>query len=75
MPCHDGRDDVRLVYREGHDPHYQEEAQRLSDRCATLTNLLCQIGRARYNKTNIPKDVLDWWAEHCKNDNSHGEPW
>lgn len=75
MPCHDDRDNCRTVYEKGHDPYYEEEARRLSSRCKELTELLCSAGKARYNKTNIPKAVLVWWDSHCKLDKSHGEPW
>ena len=68
MPCNDGRDLV-------HDTHFMREAERLAARCSRLTKLLCAAGRARYNKTNIPKEVLDWWDEHADIDKSHGEPW
>jgi sirohydrochlorin ferrochelatase len=75
MPCSDGQDDVRYVYKDGHDPHYKQEAQRLSERCKELTILLCKAGRARHTKTNIPPEVIDWWNHHCKLDKSKGEPW
>lgn len=75
MPCSDGRDDVRIEYVRGVDPHYKAEADRLSKRCKTLTDLLCKAGRARYRKTEIPKEVLQWWDEHCKIDRARGEPW
>lgn len=75
MPCRDPRDDVRVVYEKGVDPHFKYEAERLSKRCAELTNLLCSAGRARYNKTDIPVAVLKWWDEHCKIDRARGEPW
>lgn len=82
MPCYDGRDSVRVIYKDGLDPRYREESEqlrretkRLSDRCRKLTDLLCKAGRARYRKTTIPVEVLKWWDEHCKIDRAHGEPW
>jgi hypothetical protein len=75
MPCHDPRDNVSVVYAKGYDPHYQQEAERLGKRCAELTSLLCQAGRARHNKTNIPQPVIEWWDRHCKLDKSKGQPW
>ena len=79
MPCYDGRDDcrieTRIVYREGIDPSWKVEAERLSERCKLLTDLLCKAGRARVNKTDIPPEVLSWWDEHCEIDRQHGEPW
>jgi hypothetical protein len=77
MPCRDARDDEysRVVYEKGHDPYYKAEADYLKKRCDDLTNLLCLAGRARYNKTNIPKEVIAWWDNHCKLDKSRGEPW
>lgn len=75
MPCIDERDSLRIIYEKGHDPHYQQEAGRLSKRCQELTDLLCQVGRARYNKANIPGKVLQWWDDHCKLDKAKGEPW
>ena len=75
MPCYDPRDNTRVVYEKGHDPHFAEEAKRLSIRCKELTNLLCQAGRARHNNTNIPYEVIAWWDNHCKLDKSRGEPW
>lgn len=77
MPCHDGRDDVRIEtrYVNGVDPSYRAEAERLASRCNELTNLLCQAGRARANQTDIPVEVLAWWEEHCEIDRQHGEPW
>lgn len=75
MPCRDPRDDVRVVYEKGVDPFYEEEAKRLALRCNMLTNLLCQAGRARHNKTDIPVEVLKWWDNHCKMDRLRGEPW
>jgi hypothetical protein len=75
MPCSDGRDNIRVEYEKGHDPHYREEARRLSARCAELTDLLCKAGRARYTKSNIPQSVLKWWEEHCEIDRKRGEPW
>lgn len=75
MPCYDDRDKCRVVYEKGHDPKFREEAERLSHRCQELTNLLCQVGRARYKKTNVPAAVLEWWDTHCKLDKRRGEPW
>ena len=75
MPCYDSRDNVRTVYQNGVDPHYKAEAERLSARCKELTILLCDAGKARYRKTDIPTSVLNWWDEHCKLDAEHGEPW
>lgn len=82
MPCRDMDDDIRYVYKEGHDPLYKkrfEGAQVLLNerkkRLDELTDLLCKAGRARYNKTKIPKEVLQWWDEHCKIDRARGEPW
>ena len=77
MPCYDGEDRVRtkIVYEDGVDPHHKREADRLSLRCKALTTLLCAVGRARYNKTDIPAAVLEWWDEHCEIDRQHGEPW
>jgi len=75
MPCFDDRDAIRVEYRDGHDPAMQREAQRLKKKVDELTNLLCLTGRARKNRTNIPKAVLDWWDDHCKYDNARGEPW
>ena len=77
MPCYDSRDNVRteIVYKDGVDPRYKIEAERLSARCKEMTALFCAAGRARYTKTEIPKEVLEWWDEHCELDRSHGEPW
>jgi hypothetical protein len=74
MPCSDGRD-VRVIYTKGADPYYQEECKRLKKRNDELADLLCQAGRARYRKTNIPEAVLKWWDSHCQWDKSRGEPW
>lgn len=75
MPCRDINDECRVVYENGHDPHYKMEAERLSKRSKELTDLLCKAGRARYNKTNIPAEVLAWWSRHCEIDRKRGEPW
>ncbi len=75
MPCSDSRDNVTIRYEKGVDPAYQHEAQRLSKRCQELTQLLCKAGRAKYGRTDIPPEVLNWWQEHCKLDRAHGEPW
>ena len=75
MPCFDTRDRIKVVYAKGVDPSYRDEAERLSKRCKELTALLCKAGRARYHKTDIPVEVLNWWQEHCKIDAAHGEPW
>jgi hypothetical protein len=64
-----------IIYKEGHDPHYQRLSEQLKKSNDELTNLLCQTGRARKNKTNIPAAVLKWWDYHCKLDKSRGEPW
>jgi hypothetical protein len=48
---------------------------QLRNECNKLTNLLCMTGRARHNKTNIPQEVIDWWKNHCKQDEERGEPW
>ncbi len=74
MPCYDPRNDVRVEYQNGVDPHYKKEAERLSARCKELTQLLCAVGRARYKKKSISPEVLNWWKDHCKLDHEHGEP-
>lgn len=75
MPCRDDRDSPLVVYREGHDPCYHQKSQALQARLDELTDLLCQAGRARHNKTEIPRAVLAWWDEHCKLDAARGEFW
>ena len=82
MPCIDGRDDEpRVVHKLGHDPHYQQmynhekdNNAKLQARVDELANLLCQTGRARRNKTDIPGPVLEWWRAHCELDRTRGEP-
>lgn len=77
MPCYDPQNqpiiETRIV--NGVDPSYKTEAERLSKRCAELTDLLCKAGRARMNKTDIPVEVLNWWDRHCEMDRQRGEPW
>ena len=71
MPCHDGREDDISLQR-------IEHAQRVSDLIARnnqLARLLCEAGRARHNKTEVPNVVLQWWAQHCAQDAARGEPW
>lgn len=75
MPCYDERDRVQTVFKDGHDPYFKAEAERLSARCKELTTLFCAAGRARHRKEEIPVEVLNWWDEHCKLDLEHGEPW
>lgn len=53
----------------------EAEIVKLMTAVNTLTDLLCKAGRARHNKTNIPPEVLNWWADHCKWDEQRGEPW
>lgn len=69
------QDECKIRELEAKVSHYENESQRLSTRCANLTVLLCAAGRARYNKTDIPVAVLQWWEEHCEIDRLHGEPW
>jgi hypothetical protein len=40
-----------------------------------LAKLLCSVGRAIKNGTEIPKEVTDWWDQHSKLDAKRGEPW
>jgi len=78
MPCRDERDNeprTVYVYKDGHDPWYKELCDRQQARLDMLADLLCKVGRARKNKTNIPPKVIKWWEDHCKHDASRGEPW
>lgn len=78
MPCYDPRDDIRerrVVVDVDENKELIAENNALRARLDNLTDLLCKTGRARYNKTNIPKEVLDWWDEHCEIDRQRGEPW
>lgn len=75
MPCRDDRDSCQTVYREGHDPHYQELCQQLQARNNMLATLLCAVGRARKYQTDIPPEVIAWWRQHCMEDAARGEPW
>lgn len=76
MPCSDGGGpasrDERLVQHEG---EYKYETVVLQAKLDKLTDLLCQAGRARHNKTEIPRAVLDWWYKHCRRDAARGEFW
>ena len=53
----------------------ETEMLKLRNTVNILTDLLCKTGRARYNKTHIPPEVLNWWVDHCKWDEERGEPW
>lgn len=75
MPCRDPRDDERIVYTKGVDPEFQRKAERLQKKVNELTDLLCQTGRARLHKKEIPVSVLKWWDDHCEMDRKRGEPW
>lgn len=76
MPCYDAQAHRRTDASVEREEQIQNGIiQSLRMRCDKLTDLLCQAGRARHKKTEIPGAVLDWWAEHCKLDAARGEPW
>lgn len=76
MPCRDDRDECHTyIYRDGYDPQAKKDIQELKAKLNRVTHLLCLTGRARYNKTNIPHEVITWWDGHCKLDKSRGQPW
>ena len=68
MPCHD---------HERNDPPnwYTERDSAAVSRAATLTDLLCKVGRAYFGKTKIPPEVMQWWDQHAKLDAQNNEPW
>jgi len=82
MPCSDGLPSYQTVYKDGHDPYYKNaykdevaRNRKLKARNDLLADLLCKAGRAKYARTDIPGEVIDWWREHCRFDRSRGEPW
>lgn len=49
--------------------------KHLVDKCNSLAELLCVIGRAYYEKAGIPEAAIQWWKEHCLIDAARGEAW
>jgi hypothetical protein len=66
MPCYDSRTSPEETSRR------QAELLKRND---YLINLLCQTGRAYAAGTEIPEEVLRFWAKHAAQDELNGEPW
>ena len=66
MPCYDTRSTPRAM---------TGEISRLKTDLDEVTDLLCKVGKALHNNTDLPEEVLDWIVRHKEADALRGEPW
>lgn len=64
---------------EGYPDTYAEDREKRIKELLTmndvLADLLCKVGRCCINRKPFPKEVIDWWDNHAKEDAKRGEPW
>ena len=70
MPCSDQR-----LWTDNVPEWKLEELAEMERRLNTVTDLLCQAGRAYVQDSTPPLAVRKWWSEHRKRDARRKEPW